>query len=729
MSKTIYSSKTSPQEQETRTREFREALQKKDSTVSPILPFTDAIAGTRLGKKWCENFDFFPKHKGQADLGKKCLRRGGVCHLAVLGNAITATVCDAEPCTVSISIPGADEEHIDLMQQEVRKVGLSVEDFRKGNLPAALVETLCSPRSGLLSPLLSIEAHCSCGREDLCLHVFAALFGVARMLDTNPLLAFSLRGIDYRDLHEARRPRKKALSAGQAPNTDAKAASRLVQTPGKDTGARKESTHLVHEPTVESGPLDRKVFETKPRAKHSSAPGFVSGIFSPHGSSDMDFDSAIQDLNENFYEDAFIENDNDEPDTPNADMESLIEAMGGDQDMALVVHRMQTVLDAYEMSRLANSFDKISLSPRLQRQFNEKMSRLSVPEMVLYGARTLTLKQLEQIEQMDEKGVEDICLTGMAILLYRLVIEVAEGKAPKEKKPAWNTVPDSDIDLLSKFRIRTKQHPDDQYEKFCLEMYRDAQEEFSDPEEYRRIDRMFAKVLASTELTRKFFLLFHRDFPAPIITVLGIARLEQMEYPTDEIEEVDVIVAGTAVASPLVLAKVLGEDAPRIGNAPLYSAPPRKKSLPKEKSGKGRKGSRKTRDAIPTSETAAKTQPAKATDAAVKAKPAKTSDATVKAQPGQEGTAPARAAANDKAKQVLESTPPPFDAKNPTGEGLRALFKLSGTSEEGFAWHLGVGMPTLTRWLKVEGPLNVRSASLQKICKYQTKLMKKLGRA
>ena len=300
---------------------------------------------------------------------------------------------------------------------------------------------------------------------------------------------------------------------------------------------------------------------------------------------------------------------------------------------------------------------------------------------------------------------------------------------------------------------------------------------------------MFAKVLASTELTRKFFLLFHRDFPAPIITVLGIARLEQMEYPTDEIEEVDVIVAGTAVASPLVLAKVLGEDAPRIGNAPLYSAPPRKKSLPKEKSGKGRKGSRKTRDAIPTSETADKTQPAKATDAAakaqpakatdaaakarpakatdaaakaqpakttdaavkaqpakatdaaakaqpaktsdatVKAQPAKTSDATVKAQPGQEGTAPARAAANDKAKQVLESTPPPFDAKNPTGEGLRALFKLSGTSEEGFAWHLGVGMPTLTRWLKVEGPLNVRSASLQKICKYQTKLMKKLGRA
>ena len=75
MSKTIYSEKFSQQEQERITQEFREALQRKGSTVSPILPFTDAIASTRLGKKWCENFDFFPEYKGQTDLGKRCLRR------------------------------------------------------------------------------------------------------------------------------------------------------------------------------------------------------------------------------------------------------------------------------------------------------------------------------------------------------------------------------------------------------------------------------------------------------------------------------------------------------------------------------------------------------------------------------------------------------------------------------------------------------------------------------
>ena len=774
MSKTIYSEKFSQQEQERITQEFREALQKKDSTVSPILPFTDAIASTRLGKKWCENFDFFPEYKGQTDLGKRCLRRGGVCHLAVLGNTITATVCDAEPCTVTITFPRASKEHIGLMQQEIKKARLSVVNFRKGNLPEELIETLCSPGYGLLPPLRSIQTNCSCGKGSPCLHVFAALFGMGRMLDTNPLLAFSLRGIESWELYEAKGANRKALPAEQGPGTDAKAGSRPVQTPGLDTSAREASKHPVHEPTISKVPLGRETFEMEPRAKHSAGSSFISGVFSSHASNEVDFASAIQDLNESFFDNAFMEDeDNNEPDAHKADMEHLIESLGGDQDMALVVHRMQTVLDAYEMSRLANSFGKISLSPRLQRQFDDKMSRLSIPEMVLYGARTMTL---EQLEQLDEKGVEDLCATGMAILLYRQVIEVAEGKPPKEKKAAWDTVPDSDIDVLSKFRFRTRQHPDDPYQKFCLEMYRDAQEEFSDPKEYKRIDRMFAKVLASTDLTRKFFFFFNREFPGPLISLLGVARLEQMEYPQDKIREEDIIVAGTAVAAPLVLAKVLGEDTPGIGNAPLYSAPVLKKSLPKGKSGKGRKDARKTRGAAKATDAAAKAQPAKTSDAAAKAQPAKATDATAKVQPAkatdaaakaqpakatdaaakaqpakatdatakvqpakagetaaktqpkEERAAPAKTTANDKAEQVLESTPLPFDAKNPTGEGLRALFRLSGTSEEGFAWHLGVGMPTITRWLKVEGPLNVRSASLQKICKYQTKILKKLGR-
>ena len=93
--------------------------------------------------------------------------------------------------------------------------------------------------------------------------------------------------------------------------------------------------------------------------------------------------------------------------------------------------------------------------------------------------------------------------------------------------------------------------------------------------------------------------------------------------------------------------------------------------------------------------------------------PAKAGETAAKTQPKKKVAAPAKTTANDKAEQVLESTPLPFDAKNPTGEGLRALFKLSGTSEEGFAWHLGVGMPTIARWLKVEGPLNVRAKDLQ----------------
>lgn len=73
---------------------------------------------------------------------------------------------------------------------------------------------------------------------------------------------------------------------------------------------------------------------------------------------------------------------------------------------------------------------------------------------------------------------------------------------------------------------------------------------------------------------------------------------------------------------------------------------------------------------------------------------------------------------------VTDTVSAPFDGKNPTAEGLRALCELSGHTPQEVSYLAGIGYATFNAWLAKEGRLTLMPASIAKIEKYQKKVLK-----
>ncbi|MFR4436706.1 MAG: SWIM zinc finger family protein [Akkermansia muciniphila] len=70
-------------------------------------------------------------------------------------------------------------------------------DLLKGNLSPELLEILCAPEGGLFPAPEEWRFSCSCPDwADLCKHAAAILYAFGVMLDKQPELLFTLRGMD-----------------------------------------------------------------------------------------------------------------------------------------------------------------------------------------------------------------------------------------------------------------------------------------------------------------------------------------------------------------------------------------------------------------------------------------------------------------------------------------------------------------------------------------------------
>ena len=94
-----------------------------------------------------------------------------------------------------------------------------------------------------------------------------------------------------------------------------------------------------------------------------------------------------------------------------------------------------------------------------------------------------------------------------------------------------------------------------------------------------------------------------------------------------------------------------------------------------------------------------------------------------KAQVAKPAATPAPRA--ETAKQpVADSVAGPFDGKNPTAEGLRALCELAGHTPQEVSYLAGIAYTTFKAWLAKEGRLALMPASIAKLEKYQKKVLK-----
>ena len=170
----------------------------KGKTLHPVIVKSRQIANSWGGKAWCQNLERYADFDTRLPRGRRYVRTGADLDLQIKKGKITARVQGTRktPYKVEIRISPLSEQHIETITD---KCGARVETLDKlvnGDFPKELKEVFLD-EDGLFPKPREISFSCSCPDwAVMCKHVAATLYGVGARLDEEPLLFFSLRGID-----------------------------------------------------------------------------------------------------------------------------------------------------------------------------------------------------------------------------------------------------------------------------------------------------------------------------------------------------------------------------------------------------------------------------------------------------------------------------------------------------------------------------------------------------
>jgi uncharacterized Zn finger protein len=175
-------------------------LMKKNPGISPVIIEGRKIARTWWGEAWNKNLESYADYANRIGRGSAYVKNGMVLDLQIAQGEIKALVQGSgkKPYDVRIKIDHLpDATWSSIVEHVSRKIG-SVEDLICGKFPEDLSRAFLSRGKGLFPTPEEIHLSCSCPDwADMCKHVAAALYGVGARLDRDPLLFFTMRGIDF----------------------------------------------------------------------------------------------------------------------------------------------------------------------------------------------------------------------------------------------------------------------------------------------------------------------------------------------------------------------------------------------------------------------------------------------------------------------------------------------------------------------------------------------------
>lgn len=191
--------------QESRERLQREIAkrQKKGETFSVLEApkGSSKLSKTFWGQAWCRNLESYQEYESRLPRGRSYLRQGHVYNLAIEPGKLSAIVSGSELYDTQVTIqPLSKERWQEIIEASSGQVG-SMLDLLAGKLGDGLMRVLTDPERGLFPRPKEIRFDCSCPDfADMCKHVSAVLYGVGVLLDTQPELLFTLRGVDQAEL-------------------------------------------------------------------------------------------------------------------------------------------------------------------------------------------------------------------------------------------------------------------------------------------------------------------------------------------------------------------------------------------------------------------------------------------------------------------------------------------------------------------------------------------------
>jgi uncharacterized Zn finger protein len=177
-----------------------EKLRKKNPNIAPVVIEGRTIARTWWGKAWNANLESYADYSNRISRGSAYVKNGMVLDLQIAPGLVTALVQGSRktPYTVSIKIDKLSAARWNAIAAQCsHKIG-SLAELIEGKFPEDLSQAFLRRGEGLFPSPKEIHFDCSCPDwADMCKHVAAALYGVGARLDHDPLLFFTLRGVDF----------------------------------------------------------------------------------------------------------------------------------------------------------------------------------------------------------------------------------------------------------------------------------------------------------------------------------------------------------------------------------------------------------------------------------------------------------------------------------------------------------------------------------------------------
>lgn len=175
----------------------RKATQ-KGQRLNPVVLSGRQITKSWWGQAWCENLERYADFDTRLSRGQRYVRSGAVVDLQIQTGKVLARVQGTRkvPYKVEIRISPLSQQRCDEIMDRCSSRVDSLENLLAGHFPEALKDIFLGA-DGLFPTPREISFSCSCPDwAMMCKHVAAALYGVGARLDEDPLLFFTLRGIE-----------------------------------------------------------------------------------------------------------------------------------------------------------------------------------------------------------------------------------------------------------------------------------------------------------------------------------------------------------------------------------------------------------------------------------------------------------------------------------------------------------------------------------------------------
>lgn len=169
--------------------------------LHPVQNSTRKLAAHFWGSAWMKQLAYCESGGMCLAPGRTLLRHGCVLDMRITPCSIAALISAEELYEAELKLTPLNQEQLENLARCCTGHIDSLLSLLGGKLDSAVLEQLCHPETGLLPTPADWQMRCSCPDwADPCPHAAAAIYAAGCLIDADPALLFTLRGIQPEQL-------------------------------------------------------------------------------------------------------------------------------------------------------------------------------------------------------------------------------------------------------------------------------------------------------------------------------------------------------------------------------------------------------------------------------------------------------------------------------------------------------------------------------------------------